>query len=424
MAETFAIDRKPVTKPTRRPSAAARNAALDLHHLQAPSHGQADAATSLPAGPHVALIPGAVVPALPVQLPTGLSGAPREAVARRQLCDQLGLSEADHDLRPLELRAANWRHMLLCDQATLSEWRARCASSAQALLPDYLSLPAGSGVWSLAPSPSGDLLVRLGPEAGFAAPPDLALRQLTALWAETEPENRPKAMLCAEDLQQAVPQIGSFAEERNLPLAATADVLPDGCTAVRFAHGELQLDLRRDAHRARRQLAEQIRPWRWSLLAAALATALWSGGQWSQIRQLEAEAAQLANANEAMVRQTFVPDGPLLDLRLQVARVLSDRQAAVAAAANATPDGPLAVLALAAPVLHNARTAGVRLREVRFDPATGVQLDIAAPDFAALDQLQSDLAGNALQVGLQNSRTLTEAGESGVAGILVLEAGS
>lgn len=378
----------------------------DLFHL---SEADRDA-QSLPTGRHVLLVPGALVPALPLSLPPKLTGATREAVARRQICDQLSLSEAEADMRPLSLgRQKDWSHILLSDVTALTHWRASASAATQAVLPDYLAVPAADQVWSVAASPSGDVAVRLGLGAGFSAPAIALPLHLDQLWRDATETDRPKALFCPPDLAEALPALARFAEEVDLPLCTTGAALQDlGLSLPKvLAHGELALDLRRDPSLARARLRARLSPWRWSVLALGLAAALWVAGQAMQIRQLNAATAQQNAANLQMLRQSFVPEGPVLDIRVQAAQVLDQRRQL---ALIQPEQGALDLLARAAPVLYQARSRGAGLSALRSEAAIGLELTLFASDFASLEQLLQDLRGLDLAVTLRQSGTVDPGG--------------
>ncbi len=92
---------------------------------------------------HVALVPGALVPLLTLDLPDRLRGQVREQVARRQVRDQLG-TQSTVEMRPFQLpgTAADWTRALVADADHLAGWRGAAGAGCRAVLPDYLALPA------------------------------------------------------------------------------------------------------------------------------------------------------------------------------------------------------------------------------------------------------------------------------------------
>ena len=78
-----------------------------------------------PAGPFVALAPGADAPLLTLTLPATLKGPAREDVARRQIRDRLG---PGLDLRPLG--AEGWTRAAVAHRADVLRWRGALGTAA------------------------------------------------------------------------------------------------------------------------------------------------------------------------------------------------------------------------------------------------------------------------------------------------------
>ncbi|MEP4037193.1 type II secretion system protein GspL [Pseudophaeobacter sp.] len=394
--------------------------------------------TPPPAGA-VVTVPGSQIPLLRLELPPGLRGQAREQVARRQLADRTGLSPDSLSLRPFlpqtpagqrspKNRAGkSWTQVLVGDSPYLQSLQ---AISCRAVLPDYLTLPVARGIWTLtleqipapeaaagsqtAPTAGSVLLARLGPEDGFSALPAIALAMLQQALAAGTPE-RPQAILWTGPAETPVlTEVETLARAHDIalihsPKEATALGLPH---PQAFAHGELACDLRHNPMAARAQLSARVLPWRWPLLAGCLAALLWAAGERLQISRLEAAIQTQEARNQALVKSHFVPDGPVLDARLQVSRALSSlRQGSGADSGQADP---LELTARLAEVITRgaASPADRRPELLSYRAPEGLLLALRLKDFAAADQLAAELRQAGLTTKLTDSR-VNEA-ESGV----------
>lgn len=396
----------------------------------------------------VVTVPGSQIPLLHLELPPGLRGQAREQVARRQLADRTGLSPDSLGLRPFVLQAPSgqktakssagtqnrgqhWAQVLVGDSQYLQELQ---ALSCRAVLPDYLTLPTTAGLWTLAleqVTPAGEetataprplLLARLGPEDGFSAQPAIAMALLRQ--ALEHPHSQETGLATPQAIPRAILWTGPAAT----PVLAEVEALarahdialihsPDEVSALGLAppqvlaHGELACDLRHNPMAARAQMAAAVLPWRWPLLAGCIAAALWAAGELVQISRLEAEITTQERRNQALVKRHFVPEGPVLDARRQVSRVLSAlRQNS---AATKGQGDPLALTArLAEVVTAGGSGADLRPELLRYRATEGLLLALRLKDFAAVDQLLADLRQAGLNSTLTDSR-VNEA-ESGV----------
>jgi hypothetical protein len=225
---------------------------------------------------------------------------------------------------------------------------------------------------------------------------------------------RPQAILWTGPTETPVlTEIETLARTHDIALihsfeAATALGLP---RPQAFAHGELACDLRHNPMAARAQLSARVLPWRWPLLAGCLAATLWVAGERLQIFRLEAAIQTQETRNQALVKSHFVPDGPVLDARLQVSRALSSlRQGSGAASGQADP---LELTARLAEVITRWASPAARRPELlSYRAPEGLLLALRLKDFAAADQLTAELRQAGLTTRLTDSR-VTEA-ESGV----------
>lgn len=395
-------------------------------------------------------VSGVHVPICELTLPKALRGAAREQVARRQLADRTGLDADALALRPFLPQPARtsssrrlssnlsgsrdlWNRVLVGDTLWLQKLQ---GLTCRAVLPDYLTLPAAEGIWTLAletaapqGSPSQDpsqdqpqrpvcLLARLGPEDAFSAQPAIALAMLeraitqepprAILWLGATSGVGPSQKV-TEETAQIETQIKNLASRHNIALITTpqAAIKLDLAPPQVLAHGELACDLRHNPLAARAQLARQILPWRWPVLAACLAAGLWAAGQLVALTQIEEDLRASQARSTALVKTHFVADGPVLDARLQVSRALSDLRRAAATPGQVTD--PLALMAEVAEVLHQSH---LRPDLLSYQTGTGLLLALRLENFAQRDQLVEDLRARALAVSLRDSRV--SEGQAGV----------
>lgn len=379
-----------------------------------------------PEEPFIALVPGADVPLVTLDLPSGLKGAGREAVARRRICDMLGLSPDGVTLRPAPLagQGALWQAMLLVPADLQGQWdRALAGTRAQAMLPDYLALPAAEGMWTIRTGDAADLVqMRLGLQDGASAEPALAARMLAQMLADLRRTR-------AEDLP-VILRLGPPLAAIDDVLAAPADlsVVHDAADLPRriaqpqvLGHGELALDLMKPVADAHSAMVARLR--------AAIAPALlvvaggigWAGYEWHMGQRAAQDARAQQAANLAAVRADFIPDGPLLDIRAQVSRVLAERRAGAESADAAPVAGPLARLFRAAEVLA---TSQAQLEQLRLDPEGRLELQLSAPDLSALERLDADLRAADLTVRAAPARRNPDGTAQGEVTLLPVNAGA
>lgn len=357
-----------------------------------------------PAPRQVALVSGLDVPLFQLELPAGLRGQAREQVARRQVADRFGLSEAQVTLRPIALPAgtSHWDKVLVTDARLAESWR---QIPCRAVLPDYLALPTAPDLWVIDAGADRDqksFVVRLAPGDGFACATPLLPAALTAALKL----GRPKAIytLCPPEAA-----LVSWCEDNSLPLITSAkDLEPLALEQPRrFAHGELDGDLRQDPLAARARLAGQVLPWRWPLLLAALAALAWSATQIVETRNIQQQIAVQTQLTHDLVRQHFVPDAPLLDLRLQVSRALAEMHS-TGNGAQAGPN-PVDLLWQVTEVMRSTPGTSERLTYL---PEAGLTLTVRLADFAAVEQLLASFEQVDLQASLRDSRAIE--GDEGV----------
>ncbi|MDA7426912.1 type II secretion system protein GspL [Primorskyibacter aestuariivivens] len=369
--------------------------------------------TSAPRSPHVVSVPGSELSVFPLDIPAGLRGAARERVALRQISAELGQDIARLRIWPLAGpgEAGAWSHVLIADRDLCDDWRRTCGPACRALLPDFLVLPWADGLWSFAESEDGHWVVRTGTIAGLSAEPEIARAMLDAA-LRTGPV--PKAIYAPGG---APADLDALAADKGIKVFASADDAQNATGAMprAFAHGELGVDLRVDPQAARDRLRRSVLPWRWPILAGGLAFGLWCALIVLQTSQITAQDRQWRAETTRLVREFFVPSGPLIDIRLQVARAL-DRLRAASAGQGERRD-PLDVMNWVFPVLDHDDVAMELLQLSEEGAQDGVLAILGLPDFAALDGTgtRAELAGLSMRV---ISSGIAEDGDGIVAQVL------
>lgn len=352
----------------------------------------------------IALVPGAAVAVLDLDLPAGLRGAALEQVARRQLQDRIGLDPAEVDMRPFAPGAPkgqdSWRRVQVAGTPDVAAWRG-AAGRCRAILPDYLALPAAPDIWVIAATPQG-IAARLGPGDGFGASVPLALATLTQHLAGAAP--KPKAIV---NIDGALPGLADLARAHDIACLEALDGTPQIAGLVSLGHGELSCDLRRDPQLAQTRVAAQLRAWRWPVLLGGTAAALWAAALWIETARIETETTAIRARTQDMVRTHFVPTGPILDIRTQVSRALATAQGQSDPGTPAL--SPFDIFARASTVIQ---TGDAAPQTVRAAPGDALTLVLRVADFAAADAVTAALAATGLQVD-QVESVVTD-GDSGV----------
>ncbi|MEO1362288.1 MAG: hypothetical protein AAFU86_00755 [Pseudomonadota bacterium] len=350
----------------------------------------------------IALVPGAAVPALALDLPAGVAGHAREQIAKRQLQDRMGLSPDTIDMRPLGAgQAGGWQVALISDPAQVAGWRDR-AGQVRGLLPDYLALPTSAGLWTVAQS-GGTTCVRCGPDDGFSATAPLALAQLETRLQDAD--RHPSVILRLGDGPKG---LDALADAHGIPVVTDPGAVAKagGIAAPKvLGFGEMGCDLMRDPALTRTRLRRTLRAWALPVVLGALTAGLWAAADTAETQRLVAERQSIAQATQGIVRARFVPEGPILDVRAQVSQAMADLTAAAAPSEPALT--ALDLFARAGPVLS---ASGSVLEQV--SSPDGVRLDVAVrvPDFAAADALQAALAAGQMDVTLIEARVTDQGG--------------
>lgn len=374
--------------------------------------------TPPPRGPFVASVPGAAAPLVPLNLPPTLKGQTRDRVARRQLRDAYGGTEAGLDIRPARLGATSdqWTRLLLTDAGDRRDWLRALGTFAplcRAVLPDYLCLPAAPDLWVIETTATG-VIARLGPEDGFSAEPDLAL----ALLQEAARMGGPRAILRQGHAQ---PDIDAFLSAQNLTICTDpTELAAHGVVApTRFAHNEFALDLARDPDAERAEMRRTLSLLRLPLVLAMLGLTGWIAAAVIETPTLDAQGLAYRQNAERLLRQVMIPTGPILDIRSQVAQTMD--RARTASSDVETEARPLDVLRRAGSVLGNHETTITR---VSYQPGAGLVVDLQISDFAALDALVTELRAAGTEARVAQSITRETTGVEAVLAMAVTQGGN
>ncbi|APX14296.1 hypothetical protein BWR18_20835 (plasmid) [Tateyamaria omphalii] len=340
---------------------------------------------------------------LPIELPTKLRGQNRENVAHRQMRDKFGIDPETVDLRPFfgTKGSEEWSRVLVTDKALISVWRDAIDEDALAILPDYLTLPTAPDVWTVAANAQG-VSVRLGPDDGFGAHADLGAILLND--ALEACDRRPKALL---RIGEPIPAIDAIASEHGIGVETDAGSV--GAKAL--SHGEVACDLRRDPQLARARMTARILPWRWPMAFGLVAAIVWAAAEWIVTDRIAKETQAIRAQTMAIVQDHFVDGAPVVDVRVQVGRVLASAQAQ--AHSEGDRPNPLSLFGQTAIVLN---AASARAETASFDTAEGFRVVAILDNFAAVEDLVADLEQAGISVDLQDTR----ANDAGVQATLAL----
>jgi general secretion pathway protein L len=366
-------------------------------------------------GPFVALVPGAEAPLIALQLPATLAGSARENVARRQVLDRLGQPATQLEIRAFAGRGGAWSRVAVADKTRLRDWRTALGAAAarcKGVVPDYLALPTAPGLWTLGVTPEG-IEARLGPEDGFTAEPVLAQAMLAqALATARAAGGLPRAALLLGDVGAGVEALFE-----GVPLCRALTDLPEGIVPQVFGHGEGAVDFARDPGADAAAIERVLRHLVWPVALLLVGALGWAGAAWLSTRHDLAAARAIDAATLEAAQRDILPPGPVLDLRVQVAREIERRRAQSAPQDNGTD--PLSLLRRAAQALTE---AGVEVETLALGPGIdGVSVGLRVGDFRALDGVMTALAGAGIQARVQRSGTDPEGGVS--AEVLVVAGG-
>lgn len=339
-------------------------------------------------GKYVVAVPGHLAPLQRFDLPRGVSGPARVAVARQQLADRMGATATKMALIPMG--DATWEYAVVCDRTDLQAWcetatasNPRCA----AVLPDMLTLPSAKDTLVLQVD-RNVLRVRSGLSEGFAAPMDMAIPLLQRLIAETNPS-------LIHAMGDMPPQLNEFLGKHDL--TPTSGPLPPSRPAI-----DLRIALQKTQ-----------KPGLWAGLVAAglglLAFGLWVASLWVETRTLQQDAADVRAATMEVLREGLIPSGPILDIRQQVTQALASGMDA----GQADSSSPVEILSRASVALFG---TGLDIGAITLDRATGaLDIEVTAETFAELDQVvarlnDTDLSDSGLSASATEPRSTAGGG--------------
>ncbi|MGD9604033.1 MAG: type II secretion system protein GspL [Gammaproteobacteria bacterium] len=261
--------------------------------------------------------------------------------------------------------------------------------------PEFLAVPHRPGHWSLLFDTSR-VLVRTGPDQGFACDPVLLERMLA--------RHDPAALPSAVDV---------FGEGTLPPLLAHLPrhmhPLPRGALGLLAEEGTDTpvLELLPVRFRARAGFRGAGAGWAVGLLA--LAVVIHAGFLWRDLRTAERALDEVRTAQAALMREAFPEIPKIVNAEVQafqVVKELGGRRTTVWSALQALHQVGAAMR----------RDGDAALRLDQFNYADGVaNFRVAAPDIAAIEQLRERLEGD-----VQVDVVRVETRDSGVAGTLRL----
>ncbi|WP_461473915.1 type II secretion system protein L, partial [Pararhodobacter sp.] len=328
----------------------------------------------------------------------------RDDVARRQVLDRLSRPEGQLQIRPFAAAGRAWSRAAVADTAAVARWRAALGSAAprcRAVVPDYLALPGAPGLWTVQQGEDG-VRVRLGRDDGFSAEPALARQMLLQALAQARAANAlPRAVL-----MPGRDEHGLAALFEGIAIARDPSDLPQGIVPAIFAHGEATVDFARDPRADAAVVEHALRRLVWPLALLLLGALGWAGSMILMTRHDLAAARALTEATVSAAQRDILPPGPVLDLRVQVAREIERRRAA--ADPQGPADGPIEVMRLGAQVLAG---ADATVETLSFGPGTdGVSVGVRVADFRALDAVSEALSAAGLTVRIARSGTDPDGG--------------
>ncbi|MEO9496869.1 MAG: type II secretion system protein GspL [Vibrio splendidus] len=305
--------------------------------------------------------------------------------------------------------AGDWAKVLITDSSRLVEWRQKAGENVRIILPDYFGLPTAKDLWTITIQ-NKNMIVRLGPNDGFSAPSEMGTKVL-----EKQVNAPPKAILFLGTNGQG---ISGFAKTHNIPFVTEIPELSTLKVNLPqiLEHGEIALNLLLDPQMARVALRRRVLPWRWPLLLGAFAASLWATATLVETQRTSKEVLEINEQIQTIVRSSFVPDGPILDVRTQVSRALSNMRGSIGNGEDEVT--ALDLLGRAGGVIAQ---SGATLELIT---ATGDQtllIVLRVADFAAADQIAGALREGDLSVEVVGSRVSESA--SGVRSELRLRDG-
>ena len=275
------------------------------------------------------------------------------------------------------------------------------------ILPDYLALPWSPGTWTVSVE-TGRLRVRFDRLDGFAAEPALGTSILERRLKEA-PSSPFRVRLLGEQgmPDELLTSLASRLEEVGVPV--DRETVPVG--VPRFEHSEFDANLVAGAFSENVGLVHGVVRWRAPVGLAAAALLAWTLATSVTLHKEREQVQRLNRRIEELFRAEFVPEGPIVDVRTQVARSLERLRAESGAPRQAS--GFLALVAAGGEMLAE----GSR-RVSRLSYRDGVlTAEVTLANFRALQTMGTALAQRRLKVETESS---TASGEGGVRATLAL----
>jgi general secretion pathway protein L len=350
---------------------------------------------NLPDGPFVGLIDGAMVPLLSFVLPKGLKGNARRDVAMRQLRDQIGTAAQSVEIQPLHGTRSKdlWTHGIVKDKAVdalISGLGLKDNVGCAAVLPDFMALPAAEDLWTIDVGECATR-VRLGVDDGFSGEAAFAVLSLDKALVR----DKPRGVL---RLGRENTQIDAFLAALDVPIvdAPVAMEQHDLPVPQVYSHNELALDLRVNGQAEIADAARNIRAAVWPVLVGVAALGIWMVSMSMNTNAARTQALNLRKETLQVVRENFVPTGPILDVKRQVSQAIIN--AKDAAKSDATDNTPFEVLRQAGVALGDYPDV---LKSTSFSQAEGLILRLSLDDFKTLDEIVATIgdAGLTVRVG-------------------------
>jgi general secretion pathway protein L len=260
------------------------------------------------------------------------------------------------------------------------------------MVPDYMALPCAPDVWTVQAGPDA-VQARLGPDDGFSAEPDLA----AALLAQAADAGPPRAALLLGEPDETIKAVFTAA---GVPVFGDVDALVGAGhpRPLRWSEAARGIDLKDPPSATFDRLRDGMKAWRMPVVFAVLALTAFLATIVLETRRLHDQSNADLAAARALVREYFVPAGPILDMRAQVAAAVAAATQPQAAAAS--DRDPLILFQSVAPLLDR---DGVSVQTVSYRSDTGLVIAANVPDFLQLDTLVADLRRDGFLVDLLES---------------------
>ncbi len=327
-----------------------------------------------------------------IDIPPTIRGAERLKAAEIQLSERVAAAPANLMFLPLPASRSDraWAHVIVVDRSTLDGLRDNCPLGCLALLPDFLALPFADGCAVLEAGGSDALIrLRIGADFGCTTEAPILAEVLQTL-AEAD----------AIDTLWIGPGVPpEFAQRiRSLGLApvSSSDLSEPDDALVRAQDMGVRFASSVD------DLGPWLRRHRIPISALYATLALASAGLLVRAGDVSAEAeAQRAQAT-AIARATFLPNGPILDLRQQVDQALAAAKSAGAGHGRADFTSGLARMS------KRLASETDAVSRIAWGTRDGYVIDLTTDSFADLQALETDLTAAGFEVMVAASRVLDE----------------